>query len=150
MLDRYVFYRMLVKAQSWGPWGKVPLDWWGIGYTSCLWSDVVQSDINAGTSGEENEERHWGDGKPQSWQPDYTAVQRNGSRDAVFIYFKTWRGGGHNDWDEQGKADDPPIIGKKRVKFTFRRSATSAAKWGVYRRTMRFNSTLYPFKGLAQ
>ncbi len=150
LMERYIFYRMLVKAQELGPWKKVPLDWWGIGYLSCTWSTVVQSDINAGILGIEKVERKWGDGKPQSWWPDYIAVQSNGSRDAVFIFFRTRRGGGMNDWDDEGKANNPPIIGKKRVTFTFKRGAAAQAKWHVDRKSMRFNSTLYPFKGLQE
>ena len=46
--------------------------------------------------------------------------------------------------------NNSPAVGKKDISLTFQRGSAHEGHWTVLRKSMRFNSTLYPFKGLAQ
>ena len=149
--ERYVFYRMLVDAQNKENWGgRLPYGTGKSGYTSFNKSKLVTEDINAGSWNEEHKTVKLGQGY-QSWWPEYTATQKNGSRDAIFIYFETWRDGNwrngkYSDTDITAKVNNPPAIGKNYTTFTFKRGDNFTGNWHIKRQTMRFNTTLYPFK----
>ena len=141
--ERYVFYRKLVAAQKSEPRGNFSHNKYTyIGYESYPTSDIVQGDMNAGRS--DWEERKYKLGQNRTWSPSYTAVQKNGSGDAVFYFLRIWCYG----YEDQRHINNSPAIGTKNISFTFQRSAVREGGWTILRKTMRFNKTLYPFKGL--
>ena len=143
LLDRYVFYRMLIEAQN-----KERNPYKGYtysGYDSCAWSDVVQGDMNAG--GWQWEQcKYEVSQKSRSWNPSYTATLKNGSGEAIFYFIRVWCYG----YEDQRQFNNPPAVGKKNISLSFTRGRAHVGHWAILRKSMRFNKTLYPFKGLKQ
>ncbi len=140
----YVFYRKLVYAQAIEKRGWLPN---GNSYSGCVdfpISEAVTSDINAGIWSTEKRTVKIGDGY-RTWHPIYDA----GSNGA-FCYIRVWCHTSEHwyDDDEKRQCTWPPAVGRQQARFIFTRHTNGQGSWEIERRTMRFNSTLYPFRGL--
>ena len=145
LMERYIFYRMLVSAQNIEPRGNFPRPGFVYsGYESCTWSNIVQGDMNAGSSNWQKWDYYIGGNR--TWSPSYTAAQKNGSGEAIFYFIRVWCGG----YEDQRHFNNSPAVGKKNISLTFQRGSVHEGHWTVLRKSMRFNSTLYPFNGLQQ
>ena len=145
LFDRYVFYRKLVWAQAIEPRGYFArAGHVRSGYSSYNTSKVVQSDLNAGSYNKE--ECVYKLGQNRTWSPYYTATQKNGSGEAIFCFIDVNCYG----WEDKRQFNNSPAVGKKNISLTFQRGSVHEGHWVVSRKSMRFNSTLYPFIGLAQ
>ena len=143
--DRYLFYRKLIIAQNNEPRGFFPRPGHiSSGYTDFNTSPTVTSDIKAGFS--KWEEFGYKVGKNRTWSPSYTATQKNGSSEAIFCFWKAYCAG----YEDKRQVNNSPAVGKNQLSFTFQRGGAHDGYWTTTRRTMRFNSTLYPFNGLQQ
>ena len=144
MGDRYAFYQLLMFAQDqevkcnnensllnrpYGPSGG------SIGYQTFMSSKAVQSDINAGSDFQDEKNTFAG----SEWEPKF-----NAGADRIFCYIKVTA---NNKHDRERKAI-PPNIGHRTADFFFKCGASRWLEWKIELRSMRFNSTLYPFSGL--
>ncbi len=152
--DRYSFYCVLMrlqadektKTQQAVSDGKINMDYLpygrgggNIGIQSYNVSTAVTSDLNAG-----------------KWQNDsvysYNAVSRG-------IYDKTFEAGeGYifcylevtaplGTWDYERQAQFPTVA-SNTAKYHFEAAPVTYSNWKFKLKTMRFNSSLYPFRGL--
>ena len=75
------------------------------------------------------------------------ATQKNGSGEAIFYFIRVWSEG----YEDKRQFNDSPAVEKKNISLTFQRGSVHEERhWTILRKSMRFNSMLYPFKGLAQ
>ncbi|MBR2209372.1 MAG: hypothetical protein IJ859_11245 [Synergistaceae bacterium] len=142
--DRYTFYQYLMAAQrkeescaSESDITKRPFGLNGgyVGKDSFAVSTAVTSDIAAGS--EKSDFRNQYSGK--SWEPTFDA-----GSGCVFCYVNVTA----NNTHDVTRTADLYCIGKSSASFHFTCGAGRWLEWKVSLRSMRFNSTLYPFNGL--
>lgn len=142
--DRYVFYQILMSAQnkedscaSESDITKRPFGSNGgyVGKRSFAVSTAVTSDIAAGSDHGNTINKYSG----KSWEPTYDAGSGK-----VFCYV----GVTANNTHDVTRTADRYCIGSQKASFHFTCGVARWLEWKTSLRSMRFNSTLYPFNGL--
>ncbi|MBQ3694804.1 MAG: hypothetical protein II884_08520 [Synergistaceae bacterium] len=174
--DRYVFYKMLIAAQSRErakynehrgyeenagsdyvkkqPFGAVGGG--SIGYSEFSVSTAVTQDIKEGKRERLNGVQSY---KPAGWRywgtsshnlekvsASYDAKTAKGKTDAAFCYVLVETE--NVDTDRHRRFQNTPVVGKSRLDFDFTSGYSRWATWTVTYQTFKFSKATYPFFGL--